>query len=364
MLIFSVSEVTGATRVAPPRGAHTVLGNQGSAATPSTRSVEKQLGQAFLTANIPNFTISISKPLRIVQGDPATLEVSIDPLGKTDWNCSITLKGQAPDLPSLNIEAKHVIGPYTLPILLSVPPIPEPTEDTREYHILVTATVTDESGLCSLGESHDASTVLEVSPAPGFRLILPQQNPIVMAGSDAMFVILIQPVAGFSQVVSLSVSDNEHGITANMTRERVDLGGKPPYYSVLSVHVDNSTAGGIRSLEVRAESTGPGGNPIGDRCRVTLDVRVPCGSCQGGPRGNELLLPSVVVVGLLFGAFGLLVDLRSTVRVRSVVPSSVVSAPPRAQTLPHACPRCKRSSRVGAKFCTHCGGPLSSRASG
>jgi hypothetical protein len=334
----------------------------------TTRPIERGHWQPFASSIIPaeanetrNLNLSIS-PLNVTvpQDGTAMFRLSI-PFGLlgcnlTDWDSSINGTSGA----------QHWKAEVTQEGLeVHIPPDAEP----GYYQISIAALVT-EGGSCPFSGRATAQALFEVT---GFSVRVWPRSVEVRAGDNATFAVVVAHHGRDRFPVRLSVIGLPQGIESRFDGILNGPPRSPPFIANLTLSVDTTVAARSYELEVVGSWDGPRGEVKEVKDRVTLTVTpsvtltVTASGVSSEPNESLRLWLAwalVVVVGLAFGLLALVVDMRSTVRVRSVVPSPVVSAPPRAQTLSSVCPRCKRSSRAGAKFCTHCGGPLSSRAPG
>jgi hypothetical protein len=273
------------------------------------------------------------------------------------WNCSVTLSASMEELVgSAHFNPSEINRTKASTLEVTVLRDAEPG-----YHkISVTAQVSGGAS-CSLGEALPADIFLEVI---GFSVMIFPKNLTVQAGTSEAFEVNVARHGFTGKIMLRIMKHTTNGISLELrcTEHRPQPTSRfectPCCASELLVRVNSDTPNGTYPVLIDG-MTIIFGERITRSGEALLNVVQACAASEvhQSPAWLPEIFP-VLIIGLLFGASALVADIRSTVPVRSLVPSPAAPSPPRTQARSPLCPRCRHSNRAGSKFCTRCGETL------
>jgi len=165
----------------------------------------------------------------------------------------------------------HVTGDYPDSVSLSVTGLPSgvsasfsPTSHKPPHDFTMTLSATDDASTGSFpinikvkkgGTTLTTKTVsLKINPKahPDFTIDISPKSASVNRGDAITYSIIINPLEGFDQPVSLSIS----GLPAGATYEFTPSSGTPPFTSTLRIETSDSTPLGSHTITVTASGGG------------------------------------------------------------------------------------------------------------
>jgi uncharacterized repeat protein (TIGR01451 family) len=207
----------------------------------------------------PDFTLSVSPPLRTVQAGSSTdYTVQISALNDFSGPVDVTVEGlPASTTAAFQVETVDTAGETVLTI--------DTGENTPagKYTLIIT-------GKDSGNLSHNAQVILEVTakaPEPDFTIDAQEDNQEVIAGESAAYKLKLTALNGFNGPVELSLA----GLPGDCSGEFQPAHVRPTGESNLTVKTGESTPAGSYKLTVTARS-GKANGSLKRSTTVTLVV--------------------------------------------------------------------------------------------
>ncbi len=196
--------------------------------------------QVSVEESLKDFTVSLS-PLsaRVQRGGSVTYTVDVGKVGNFEAPVSLRVMGLGSGF-QYSFSQNSLKPPFTSTLRITVSPnVPLST---------LQFTVVAEGG----DKVHNVTGTLEVSEEPGFTISLDKSELRVAQGNSGTFTISVNGYGGFTQPVTLALSNLCNGCSASFSAN----GLPPSYQSVVTLTVSDSAAPGNYTLGVTASGGG------------------------------------------------------------------------------------------------------------
>ncbi len=190
--------------------------------------------------SLKDFTVSLSPPSAKVQrGGSVTFTVDVGKVGNFDAPVSLRVMGLGSGF-QYSFSQNSLKPPFTSTLRITTSPnVPLST---------LQFTVVAEGG----DKVHNVTGSLEVSEEPGFTISLDKSELTITQGGNGTFTISVNGYGGFTQPVTLALSNLCSGCSASFSAN----GLPPSYQSVVTITVSDKASPGNYTLGVTAAGGG------------------------------------------------------------------------------------------------------------